>query len=76
MMGSWAGVHGREPLGYPATYRVITSGQIPCVVSMQTLHALARAPDAGGWPRASVIDGHGRVPLNCVTSVSGFQLTG
>ena len=58
-----------ELLGDPATDRVVTAGEVPCVVGVEALDAGSRAADPAGRPWAGVVVGHQRVALGGVAAV-------
>ena len=60
--------------GDPTTDGVVEPGEEGCVVSVEALHALARAADATRWSRTLMTGGDGRVALLGVRGVRGREL--
>ena len=56
--------------GDPTTDGVVAPGEEGCVVSVEALHALARAADATRWSRTLMTGGDGRVALLGVRGVA------
>jgi hypothetical protein len=53
----------------PATDRIVTSGEKPGVVGVETFHTDARTADATGWYRAGPVFGEFRIALGSVAIV-------